>query len=173
MHESIESMRKSIRIQTWFSRVLVGMFVSVLVIVTYWQFEPDPLEVTRVEGDSSFSVCEERKFTFRRVVSSEKDLEIFVQERWLDLDGFMDVGDKPGMFVSNKPIFYPLGASKGRVMSFGKDVPDILPYGNYKYVPMATYKVNFIKTITKELPSQDVTVGCSSTKEKELEKEKK
>lgn len=173
MHESIKSMRKSTMMQTWFSRILVGVFVSALIVVTYWQFEPDPLEVTRVEGDSSFSLCEDRKFTFRRVVSSEKDLEILVQERWLDLDGFMDVGDKPGMFVSSKPIFYPLGASKGEVMSFGKVVPDTLPYGNYKYVPVATYKVNFIKTITKELPSQDVTVGCSSIKDKELGRERK
>ena len=132
--------------------------------VVYWAVEPDPLTVTYVGSDQS--TCKDRKYTFKRLVRSDKDLDIYVQERWHAMDGSMDMDGFKGELVVAKPIHYPLGKGFMQPMEFDKAIPKVLPKGKYEYRPYATYKVNPLKTITKKLPMQIVDVICDYDKDK-------
>jgi hypothetical protein len=159
---SVYALERSIKIQKWLGVILNWIFLisftSTVGIVTYWKLEPDPLTVTAV--GSCYSVCTERQFSFSRYVKSTKDLKIYVQNRWHDTDGFMDSNGITGELVLSSPDFYPLGAGFESIMTFDKQVPNAVPVGNYKYIPIATYEVNPIKTITRPLPPQNIQVVC-------------
>ncbi len=86
--------------------------------------------------------------------------DIYVQNRWHDLDGFRDMHGIEGELVLPLPNHYPLGEDFAKVMTFNKQVPKELPVGRYEYRPWATYKINPIKTITRLLPIQEVDVVC-------------
>lgn len=148
-------------------RVMLGLMtlavmitVMGLAIVVYWSNEPDPLQVAYVDGDQHWSKCQDRSFSFKRLVSSNKHLTITVQERWHDLNGFMDYKNTEGEYVYGGTVTYTLGAGFEKVMIFNKKVPTDIPVGLYEYRPWAAYRVNPIKTITKLLPVQNVNVVC-------------
>jgi hypothetical protein len=144
----------------WLAIIITIAVSGLILLLTYWFFEPDPLSVTRIEGETHWSECTGRRYQFARLVQSSKDIDIYVQERWHDLDGMMDGVGYQGEFVMPKPIHYPLGEDFSKLMTFNKTVPRALPVGRYEYRPWATYKVNPIKTITRMLPMQRVNVHC-------------
>lgn len=150
-----------VRVNFWVKLIAAVMVISVISIsgtLVYWATEKDPLIVE--QSGLGFSVCKDRKFTFSRYVASNKPLDIYVQNRWHDTDKFMDVSGIEGEYVLPRPDHYPLDAGFAKVMAFRKTVPEDLPAGNYEYRPVATYKVNPIKTITRPLPVQQVQVVC-------------
>jgi hypothetical protein len=149
----------------WFNRLFLMMLALTVAVLTYWTLEPDPLQVYYVDGEINWSTCAHREYSFDRYVRSEKDLTIIVQERWHDLDGMMDYNGIEGEYVYGDIITYTLGAGFNKVMTFNKKVPKDIPVGRYEYRPWATYKVNPIKTITRLLPVQEVTVVCSAKKD--------
>jgi hypothetical protein len=123
--------------------------------------EPDPLTVERAAGDDKISICKDRNYEFRRIVKSTKNLDIYVQERWHNLDGSLNVGGIDGEIVLAKPIHYPLDAGFEKVMTFKKVVPESVGKGRWEYRPIGTYVVNEKKRITKALPSQLIDVDCN------------
>ena len=123
--------------------------------------EPDPLTVERVAGDDKISICKDRNYEFRRIVKSTKNIDIYVQERWHNLDGSLNVGGIDGEIVLAKPIHYPLDAGFEKVMTFKKVVPESVGKGRWEYRPIATYVVNEKKRITKAFPSQLIDVDCN------------
>lgn len=159
-NQIIKNMERSIALQAIVFRFVLAAFVSFFLMLLYWHFEPDPLTVERLEGDTKWSDCTGRTYSFQRVVKSSKDINIYVQERWHDLDGMMDENIIEGEYVIPKPIHYPLGEDFNKVMTFRKTVPRALGVGVYEYRPWATYQVNPIKTITRLLPTQKVHVYC-------------
>lgn len=129
-------------------------------LAVYWTLESDPLHVDYIDDEQHWSKCESRSYSFKRMVKSDKDLTVTIQERWHDLDGLMDYKDVDGEYVYSKIETYTLGAGFNKVMTFNKEVPNDIHIGLYEYRPIATYKVNPIKTITRMLPVQNVNVIC-------------
>ena len=158
MHSDMNKIVRDTKLAT---RTFYVLILLVTMLLVYWTFEPDPLVVERVDGDSMWSTCSERQYTFRRIVKSTKELDVYVQERWHDLDGFMDEGNIKGELIIPNTIHYPMGKDFEKVMEFKKKVPDSIGVGRYTYSPWATYQVNPLKTITKELPYQKVQVVCN------------
>jgi len=113
-----------------------------------------------------WSKCNNREYSFKRYVRSEKDLVITVQERWHDLDGMMDYKGTEGEYVYGNRVTYTLGTGFNKVMTFHKEVPKDIAIGRYEYRPWATYQVNPIKTITRLLPVQNVNVLCNKNEVK-------
>ena len=127
-------------------------------VVVYWYLEPDPLTVSYIDDDKKWSLCEDRHYSFKRIVASDKDLTITIQERWHDINGFMDYKGTEGEYVYGNQVTYTLAAGFNKVMTFNKRVPNDIQVGLYEYRQWATYRVNPLKTITKLLPVQDVSV---------------
>jgi hypothetical protein len=149
---------KQTKMLEWVNRLILTFMVLAVATVAYWVVDPDPLTVEPV--GNSFSTCTTREIEFTRYIKSSRALEIHVQNRWHDEDGFMDYNSIYGELVLPQPDFYLLDAGFEKVMTFHKIVPNSLQVGNYLYTPIATYKINPIKTITKKLPSQQVHVSC-------------
>jgi hypothetical protein len=147
-----------------FNRVFLVVLVIVVSILAYWTVEPDPLQVDYIANDAKWSKCNNREYSFKRYVRSDKDLTITIQERWHDIDGMMDYNGIEGEYVYGNRITYTLGSGFNEVMTFNKEVPKDIPIGRYEYRPWATYKVNPIKTITRLLPVQNVMVLCDANK---------
>jgi hypothetical protein len=148
-----------------FNRIFLIVLALIVVVLTYWTIEPDPLQVNYVDGEVKWSKCNNREYSFDRYVRSTKDLTITVQERWHDLDGMMDHNGIEGEYVFGGIVTYTLGSGFNKVMTFNKKVPKDIPLGRYEYRPWATYKVNPIKTITRLLPVQYIEVRCDVAKE--------
>jgi hypothetical protein len=172
--EIIVRIEKQLLIQQFIWRTVLTSVVLFTSTLLYWTVEPDPLSVTRIENDCTWSECSNRKYQFTRLVQTSKDIDIYVQERWHNLDGMMDefilTANGPttieGELIISKPIHYPLGKDFNKIMTFDKTVPSNIPLGRYEYRPWATYRVNPIKTITRMLPYQGVSVVCDYDKEK-------
>ena len=150
-------------------------FLSVLIVgtlgyTTYLLLEPDPLEVDYAHGSTKWSNCNEREFTLSRYVKSDKDLTIFVKEYWSEVDGMLNIdGTMLGedSEYPHKPLsVYSISAGTKRNFTFPKHVPKQLEVGRYMYRPHAEYKVNFLKTIHRDLPVQFVDVTCTYNKDK-------
>jgi hypothetical protein len=146
----------------WFNRIFLTVLALIVLVLTYWTLEPDPLQIDYADDGLKWSKCSSREFTFNRYVRSEKDLTITVQERWHDLDGMMDYKGTEGEYVYGSHVTYTLGSGFNKVMTFNKKVPKDILIGRYEYRPWATYKVNPIKTVTRLLPVQNVVVVCNS-----------
>lgn len=151
----------------WYSRLVVVLVLLSVGLATYWTVEPDPLHVDYIDAEQQWSKCDNRAYSFKRLVASDKDITITVQERWHDLNGLMDYKGTEGEYVYGTTVNYTLGAGFSKVMTFNKTVPKDIPIGVYEYRPWATYKVNPIKTITKLLPIQNVNVICDAPTEKQ------
>jgi hypothetical protein len=130
-------------------------------LITYWEFESDPLEVDAI--DPTFSTCVDRTFTFKRFVKTDKPIDIYVQQHWHNTDGFDDYNGIEGELVIPETDHYPLNVSTMKSMTFEKPVPINVGIGMYEYRPIATYRVNPLKIITKQLPVQRVWVKCDYT----------
>lgn len=152
---------RQIMLFTWFNRIGISFLVFVLALSAYWYFEPDPLRVTYVEdrGTIEWSQCTNREYHMHRRVVALKDVDVVVQERYSSLD-FPEYNGIPHLHVESKTLVYFTPKGTDVVMSFIKEVPNVLPFGTYEYKPLATYKVNPIKTITKPLPPQRIEVIC-------------
>ena len=142
----------------WIVIVVTSVVLIAVGTVVYWALEPDPLTVN--PHGSHVSVCSEREFMFERYVHSSKPLDIYVQQRWYNLDGRGNFGKVEKETVIVQPDYYPLGKDFEKVMEFNKCVPDKIVKGTYEYRPWATYEVNPIKTIHRLLPVQKVEVVC-------------
>jgi hypothetical protein len=172
--EIIVRIEKQLLIQRFIWRVVLISVVVFTLTLLYWTFEPDPLSVTRIDNDCTWSECSNRRYQFTRLVHSSKDIDIYVQERWHNLDGMMDeviptangLTTIEGELVISKPVHYPLGKDFNKIMTFNKTVPSNITLGRYEYRPWATYRVNPIKTITRMLPNQMVNVVCDYDREK-------
>jgi hypothetical protein len=142
----------------WLAIVVTSVVLVVVATLTYWMLEPDPLVVDKV--GYSCSECSGRKFSFERYVKSNASLDIYVQQRWYNLDG---IDDRKGIhkeIIITEQDYYPLGKDFEKDMEFTKCVPDNVPVGRYEYRPWATYKINPIKTVHRLLPVQEVNVVC-------------
>jgi hypothetical protein len=121
--------------------------------------EEDPLTVEYVPNEPIWSKCDKRKYTFRRIVRSTKDIDVHVREIYRNLDGMDDVGDIQSEVTGDNPIHYPLKAGV-KVIGFNKKVLDNVTYGRYEYMPEVSYDVNAFKHVVKALPPQFVEVVC-------------
>jgi hypothetical protein len=144
--------------------------VTVLLLVTstlslfgYWYYEPDPLEVSYTKAGSS-SVCIDRKYPLARLVTTTKNLSINVKEYWSEDDGMMVVNnilqEDDTEYPAKELAHYTLLAGTNKAFTFPKSVPADLWVGRYTYRPSATYRVNPIKVITRDLPTQKIVVVC-------------
>lgn len=142
----------------WLAIVVTSSVLAVVVTIIYWILEPDPLTVDKV--GYGCSDCTDRKFSLERHVKSSVPLDIYIQQRWYNLDG---IDDKKGIqkeIIVTEPDYYPLGKDFEKSMEFTKCVPNNVPMGRYEYRPWATYKINPIKTVHRLLPVQEVNVVC-------------
>lgn len=168
MYSEIERVQKKVAFWVnWLAVIVTSVVVAAVGTITYWTFEPDPLTV--IPHGSSCSMCSERQFTFERHVVSSKPLDIYVQQRWYNLDGIDDHNGIQKEMVITEPDYYPLGKDFNRDMEFTKCVPAKVGVGRYEYRPWATYKVNPIKTIHRLLPTQEVNVICDFDKNRHSE----
>ena len=142
----------------WIAIAVTTVILGFVGLLVYWALEPDPLVVN--PHGSNVSVCTDRNFSFERYVHSSKPLDIYVQQRWHNLDGKGNFGTIEKEVVMVQPDYYPLGRDFEKVMEFNKCVPDSVSRGTYEYRPWATYEVNPIKTIHRLLPVQKVEVVC-------------
>lgn len=142
----------------WLAIVVTSVVLAVVVTVIYWILEPDPLMVDKV--GYGCSECADRKFSFERHVKSSVPLDIYVQQRWYNLDGIDDRKGIQKEIIITEPDYYPLGEDFEKDMEFTKCVPDKVPVGRYEYRPWATYRINPIKTVHRLLPTQEVNVVC-------------
>ena len=142
----------------WLAIVVTSAVLAVVVTVIYWVLEPDPLMVDKV--GYGCSKCTDRKFSFERHVKSNVPLDIYVQQRWYNLDGIDDRKGIQKEIIITEPDYYPLGKDFEKNMEFTKCVPDNVPAGRYEYRPLATYRINPIKTVHRLLPTQEVNVVC-------------
>ena len=142
----------------WLAVVVTFTVLAVIITIIYWVIEPDPLTIDKV--GYGCSECTDRKFSFERHVKSSIPLDIYVQQRWYNLDG---IDDKDGIqkeIIVTEPDYYPLGKDFEKSMEFTKCVPDNVLMGRYEYRPWATYRINPIKTVHRLLPTQEVNVVC-------------
>lgn len=142
----------------WLAIVVTSVVLAVVVTVIYWILEPDPLMVDKV--GYGCSECADREFSFDRHVKSSVPLDIYVQQRWYNLDGIDDRKGIQKEIIITEPDYYPLGEDFEKDMEFTKCVPDKVPVGRYEYRPWATYRINPIKTVHRLLPTQEVNVVC-------------
>ena len=142
----------------WLAIVVTSVVLAVVGTIIYWVVEPDPLVVDKV--GYSCSECTVRKFSFERHVKSSVPLDIYVQQRWYNLDGIDDRKDIQKEIIITEPDYYPLGKDFEKNMEFTKCVPDNISAGRYEYRPWATYRINPIKTVHRLLPTQEVHVIC-------------
>jgi len=148
----------------WFQITFYSLFILSSIsfggLIVYWINEPDPLTVSYVQDDRTWSKCEERKYSFTRFVKTTKDVDIHVQERYYDMDRMNDSGHIEGEIVYPDDVQYQLGQGFEKIMTFRKHVPSDLSYGRYEYRPWARYRVNPMKEIFRPLPTQKVEVTC-------------
>ena len=131
----------------------IYIFLATVVLLTYWNFEKDPLTITDTGNNPEVASCTDRKFTFERYVKTSKHLDVFVARELVDLT----TGD-----VFNLSAIPPYsGAAGERNWTYIVEVPEAFKEGLYEYRPTLTYAVNPLKTITKTAPSQKVQV-CGS-----------
>lgn len=142
----------------WLAIVVTSAVLAVVITIIYWVLEPDPLTVDKV--GYWCSECTDRKFSFERHVKSSVPLDIYVQQRWYNVDGIDDRKGIQKEVIITEPDYYPLGKDFEKNMEFTKCVPDNVPAGRYEYRPWATYKINPIKTVHRLLPTQEVNVVC-------------
>jgi len=162
----MSQLTNQVRYIQWFTRLVMAFMLTSVGVLVYWTFEPDPLQVTYIDTEMKWSKCNNREYSFKRYVRSEKDLVITVQERWYDLDGMMDYKGTEGEYVYSTRATYTLGSDFNKVMTFHKEVPKDITTGRYEYRPWATYQINPIKTITRLLPVQNVNVMCNTNEVK-------
>ncbi len=142
----------------WLAIVVTSVVLAVVITIIYWVLEPDPLTVDKV--GYGCSECTDRKFSFERHVKSSIPLDIYVQQRWYNVDGIDDRKGIQKEIIITEPDYYPLGEDFEKDMEFTKCVPDNVPAGRYEYRPWATYRINPIKTVHRLLPTQEVNVVC-------------
>jgi hypothetical protein len=153
-------------IQLGFYSSFLIIILGVISILGYWTVEPDPLTVAYADGESNWSDCVGRHYSFKRFVYTTKDVDIYVQERYYDLDGMADLHGIEGERVYPNDVRYQLGEGFKKIMTFKKDLPIDIPVGRYEYRPWARYKVNPIKEIYRPLPTQQINVHCDYDKSK-------
>jgi hypothetical protein len=139
---------------------MIILIALVLGLYLFMITEEDPLTVEYVPNEPIWSKCDKRKYTFRRIVRSTKDIDVHVREVYMNLDGMDDVGDIQAEVTGDKQIDYPLKAGV-KVIGFNKKVLDNLTYGRYIYMPEASYEVNAFKRVVKALPPQFIEVVCN------------
>lgn len=140
--------------------------LAMIAVIVYWAFEPDPLRVDYLPKDNGWSECSERRYQLVRAVEADKDLVVQVKEYWWDIDGMDDIDGVLNEYPHKPITTYTLKAGTRNIFKFPKHVPADLPYGRYRYRPEATYKINPIKTIVRDLPVQYVNVKCDYDKQK-------
>jgi hypothetical protein len=122
-------------------------------ILTYWNFEPDPLIIEDTGNNPEIATCHNRVFTFERYIKTTKYLEVNTQQELVDLS----TGDSFSL-----PAIPPYSGVAGeRIVNYPKVIPEAFKEGLYEYRPTITYRVNPIKVITKPAPSQKVKVCMS------------
>lgn len=160
----MSNLHREMVIQTWTVRFALVCAFAFAVNWAYLRFfDPDPLIVTySASGDQS--TCDNRLFPLTRLVTSDRPLYVQVKEYWSEVDGMMTVNgvlQETGTEFPHKVITqYPMQAVKNQPFSFPKAVPKALGVGRYMYRPVAEYRINDYKVITKELPVQYVNVVC-------------
>jgi hypothetical protein len=156
----VAAVNHALRNLNWTLNALLALVLSMVAVIIYWAFEPDPLTVNYAKGYTSWSLCSERRYSLVRDVQSRKDLTVNIKEYWWDIDGMQDVGGKMHEYPHKPLTTYTLSAGTDRVFDFPKYVPKDLPVGRYRYRPHAEYQINPIKTIRRDLPVQYVNVVC-------------
>jgi hypothetical protein len=135
----------------------IWFFIVMVVVLAYWNLEPDPLEITATPNNKEWADCKGRDFEFERRIVTSKFLEVQVSQYLIDLS----TGAQYGL-----PAIAPYsGAAGDIVVKYKKHVPDSFAGGAYEYKPVLTYQVNPVKTITKVAPTQKVIV-CKREDEK-------
>lgn len=162
--DAFREMNKSFVIQTWLVRFVAAVLAVFVVTYIYLRFfDPDPLMVT-YSSAGYHSTCESRMFPLTRIVSTDIPLHVIVKEYWSEENGMMTVNgilQETGVEFPHKVVTpYPLQPVKDQKFTFPKAVPKALGVGRYKYRPVAEYRINPFKVITKELPVQYVNVVC-------------
>jgi hypothetical protein len=150
------------RVDLWVKGIFIMSVLAVAgagALFYHWYYEPDPLYVDYPTGDNHWSQCVERKFPLARMVKSSADLEITIKEYWWNIDGIDDSAGKLNEVPAGY-TYYSLTAGTDQKFTFPKTVPVIIGVGRYRYRPQATYRVNPIKTIVRDLPVQYVNVVC-------------
>lgn len=160
------SVNRSYRALNVTLNILLALIIGMLLIITYWYFEPDPLTVNYAPTKTNWSECTDRRWTMTRDVKATKDLTVHIKEYWWELDGMRDINGKMNEYPNLALTTYTLTAGTDRLFEFPKLVPKDLPAGRYRYRPHAEYKVNPIKTIRRDLPIQYVQVKCDYDKSK-------
>jgi len=136
----------------------VWLFIGLVVLLVYWNFEEDPLTITTTMYSQEWVECKDRVFEFDRNVTTTKFLTVQVAQELKDLS----TGKVFGM-----PAIPPYSGEAGfRTWTYKKEIPTAYKDGAYEYIPTLTYAVNPIKTITKQAPSQKVLVKCDTPENK-------
>jgi hypothetical protein len=120
----------------FFGSLGLWIFVGMVVLFTWWNFEPDPLTITKTENAQEWVSCDEnRTFRFERDIKTTKYIEVFVDQSLVDLETGVAFG---------LPAIPPYsGAAGDRRITYVKEVPVAFAGGReYEYRPVLTYKVN-------------------------------
>jgi hypothetical protein len=137
--------------------ICVTALVSLLL---YWEFEPAPLKVSYVPGESTWSTCVKGEYSFNRLVTTDRAMIVNVREVYRNIDGMDDYGDIKGEITGDQTIPYPL-APGTRKVKFDKKILSSVTYGRYEYLPEATYYLNPLRpNEVLKLPKQYVSVTC-------------
>jgi hypothetical protein len=126
--------------------------IGLVSLITYWVVEPDPLQMTIPVGHAEWVVCDKRVFSFQREFINTKTIDTIRVGRKLKN---LDTGET--FLISS--ISYE-GIKSNSLTTFKTTIPLGFTKGNYLYIPTAIYKVNPIKTIEKQLPTQKVIFLC-------------
>lgn len=163
---NIEVIQEALKSQQRMYRFFQVVLILLASVITYWLFEPDPLTVNYVQGDTAWSTCKDRQFPLLRDVQSSKDLNISIKQFWWNIDGIDDINGKMNEYPHSELEQYTISAGTDRIFDFPKYVPKKLEVGRYLYRPHAEYQINPIKVIRRDLPVQYVNVVCDYDEKK-------
>lgn len=112
--------------------------------------EQDPLTVIKPESETRV-VVDDGSFSFYRGVCAQQNVVVSVHRQFKNLE-------TNELYLLPSTTYGTQKSDECILMRFVVAVPSDLPKGIYLYTPLATYAINEVKTITKELPSERVII---------------
>lgn len=158
--KAVNAIQHSVGFMRLWNKFLICVAVLMMSVLVYWGVEKDPFELEATVNNPELVLCTEGVFHLERYVRATKPLTIQVVPRLTDM-----ITDTTYMLEG---LNYNSHAGEG-VVTHRRKVRSDFPSGLYIYHPYIVYKINPIKTIQKEAPSQVLVTACDLPQEEAAE----